>query len=165
MTNIEDPLAGLRDRLAHELSRRGMRMATAESCTGGWIAKLATDMPGSSDWFECGIVCYSNTSKHRLLGVPAETIEHYGAVSEQTVLAMLAGLFRTTDADIGVAVSGIAGPGGGTPDKPVGTVWIAYGGRNRSHQSQLLSLTGDRNQVREQAVASAIGYLLETINN
>ena len=155
----------LRDRLASQLKARGLRLASAESCTGGAIARLCTDMPGSSDWFDCAIVSYSNASKHRLLGVPVETIEQSGAVSEHTVRAMLGGLFERTDAGLGVAVSGIAGPGGGTADKPVGTVWIAVGLRNTPASAQRFLFSGVRHQVREQSLSAALELLLETISS
>jgi nicotinamide-nucleotide amidase len=164
-TATRDNVVQLRDRLALRLKTQGMRLATAESCSGGWIAKVCTDMPGSSDWFECAIVSYSNTSKHRLLGVPIETIEHYGAVSEQTVRAMLNGLFARTDADLGVAVSGIAGPGGGSADKPVGTVWISAGQRATHACARRFTFSGDRNQVREQSLIAAFELLLEHIED
>ncbi|MGB5397371.1 MAG: CinA family protein [Gammaproteobacteria bacterium] len=164
-TAFQDNLGQLRDRLALSLKARDMRLATAESCSGGWIAKVCTDMPGSSDWFECAIVSYSNASKHRLLGVPIETIEHHGAVSEQTVQAMLNGLFARTAADLGVAVSGIAGPGGGSADKPVGTVWICIGQRATQACARRFTFSGDRNQVREQSLIAAFELLLEHIED
>ena len=158
-------LVQLRDRLAQQLTARGLKLATAESCSGGWIAKLCTDMPGSSDWFECAIVSYSNASKHRLLGVPTATIERHGAVSEQTVHAMLQGLFERTDTDLGVAVSGIAGPGGGTADKPVGTVWICVGRRAAQAAARRYVFSGDRNQVRQDSLVAAFELLLEHIED
>ncbi len=142
--------------LSARLRARGFKLATAESCTGGWIAKVITDIPGASDWFDCAIVSYSNASKQRLLGVPLDIIEQHGAVSEHTVRAMLQGLFERCDADVGIAVSGIAGPGGGAPDKPVGTVWFAFGLRASQHSTQLLNLAGNRRAVRAQAVKIAL---------
>jgi nicotinamide-nucleotide amidase len=107
------------------LHTAGRRMATAESCTAGWIAKVMTDVAGSSQWFECGYVTYSNTAKMRDLGVSQQTLDSYGAVSEQTVREMARGALRVSGTHIAVAVSGIAGPDGGVPGKPVGTVWFA----------------------------------------
>jgi nicotinamide-nucleotide amidase len=112
--------------LGHCLQRRGWYLATAESCTGGWIAQAMTSIAGSSGWFDRGFVTYSNAAKQELLDVPQETLEQYGAVSEQTVLAMARGVLVHSHAQVAIATSGIAGPGGGSPDKPVGTVWIAY---------------------------------------
>jgi nicotinamide-nucleotide amidase len=163
--HIDNILLPLRNQLARRLKQNNWHMATAESCTGGWIAKLCTDMPGSSDWFECGIVSYSNASKHRLLGVPAGMIDRHGAVSKEVVLAMLQGLFDRTDADAGVAVSGIAGPGGGTEDKPVGSVWISAGRRNARHSAQHYVFSGDRNQVRIHSVTAAFELIIETLES
>ncbi len=117
--------------LGRELQERGLRVVTAESCTAGLAAKLLTDTPGSSAWMECGFVAYSNASKQRLLRVDGALLERSGAVSEETARAMLDGALAVSGADVGVAVTGVAGPGGGTPEKPVGTVWIAWGDRER----------------------------------
>jgi nicotinamide-nucleotide amidase len=118
-------LFDLATRVGRRLHSAGRRMATAESCTAGWIAKVMTDVAGSSAWFECGYVTYSNAAKVRDLGVSQQTLDSYGAVSEQTVREMARGALRVSGADIAVAVSGIAGPDGGVPGKPVGTVWFA----------------------------------------
>jgi nicotinamide-nucleotide amidase len=118
-------LFDLATRVGRRLHTVGRRMATAESCTAGWIAKVMTDVAGSSAWFECGYVTYSNAAKIRDLGVSQQTLDSYGAVSEQTVREMARGALRVSGADIAVAVSGIAGPDGGVPGKPVGTVWFA----------------------------------------
>jgi nicotinamide-nucleotide amidase len=142
---------------------KGMRLATAESCTGGWIAKVLTDIAGSSEWFDCAIVSYSNEAKKQLLNVPAGILLDHGAVSENTVMAMLQGIFMETGADLGVSVSGIAGPGGGSEDKPVGTVWIAVGLRDQMVHTQRFLFEGDRNRVRLQAVAAALSALLELV--
>src|SRR5580700_10352372 len=120
-----DPeLYELSERVGRKLRAAGQRLATAESCTGGWVAKALTDVPGSSQWFECGFVTYSNAAKMRDVGVLARTLADHGAVSEATVREMAAGALRVSGADIAVAISGIAGPDGGTVDKPVGTVWF-----------------------------------------
>ncbi|MGE4423910.1 MAG: CinA family protein [Pseudodesulfovibrio sp.] len=134
-------------------------LATAESCTGGLLASTLTDTPGSSEWFAGSVVAYSNTVKNKLLGVPADTLEQHGAVSEPVVLAMAQGVLKTIGADVSVAISGIAGPSGGTPEKPVGTVWIAWawpdGTRARKYNFQ-----GSRDQVKSQTVMAAINGLL-----
>lgn len=143
------------------LMAAGLTVATAESCTGGWIAKALTDPPGSSVWFDCGIVSYSNLSKQSLLGVQGSTIEREGAVSEAVVREMVIGLLERADADVGVAVSGIAGPDGGTDDKPVGTVWVAWATAS-DVESDLLDLSNeetakiDRDWVRRQTVICAL---------
>jgi len=131
-------------------------LVTAESCTGGWIAQTLTDIPGSSDWFECGLAAYSYEAKQALLGVRPETLEHQGAVSRDTVLEMVSGALVHSGATLAVAVTGIAGPGGGTDDKPVGTVWVAWKRRGGYPQAQAFHFTGDREAVRRQTVAAAL---------
>ncbi len=152
-------------RLAHDLlrccQRRGLKIATAESCTGGWVAKVMTDLPGSSAVFECGFVTYSNEAKMTLLDVPQATLSRWGAVSEQTVVAMTAGVLVHSRADLAVAISGIAGPGGGTPDKPVGTVWFAWQQRGHTATAHCHHFHGNRDLVRHQAVTTALIGLLE----
>jgi nicotinamide-nucleotide amidase len=138
------------------------RLATAESCTGGWIAKLCTDMPGSSDWFECGVVCYSNAAKARDLGVPEKLISEEGAVSDAVVRAMAEGALARTGATVAIAVSGIAGPGGAVPGKPVGTVWFALAHKAEERlecQGHLIQFDGDRDAVRRQSVEYALNLL------
>ena len=139
---------------------RKLMVTTAESCTGGWVAKVLTDLPGSSAVFERGFVTYSNEAKMELLDVPAETLEQWGAVSEQTVIAMTAGALRHSRADLAVAISGIAGPGGATPDKPVGTVWFAWQHRGTTATTRLAHFDGGRDSVRSQAVTTALSRLL-----
>jgi len=135
------------------------RMVAAESCTGGWIAKAATDVPGSSDWFECGYVTYSNTAKVRDLGVAPETLARHGAVSEATVREMAAGALRISGAAVAVAVSGIAGPDGGTAGKPVGTVWLCAG--TPDHLFTLVErFPGDREAVRRRCVERALRLVM-----
>jgi nicotinamide-nucleotide amidase len=143
------------------LDRR--QLVTAESCTGGWIAKACTDRPGSSQWFRGGAVVYGNELKSALLGVRPETLGEAGAVSEATVREMAAGALERLGGDVAVAVSGIAGPDGGTPDKPVGTVWFAWATRTAAGttlRSELHRFDGDRDQVRQQAVAAALRGVL-----
>ena len=145
--------------LAELLLQRQLRAATAESCTGGGVASAFTDLAGSSQWFECGFVTYSNAAKMRQLSVPADTIQHFGAVSEQTVRAMVAGAVAHSDADVALAVSGIAGPGGGSAEKPVGTVWFAWGDAQQQ-DALCCHFHGDRQAVREQAVLEAVQGLV-----
>ena len=143
------------------LRTNGQRLTTAESCTGGWIAQCLTAIAGSSDWFERGFVTYSNDAKREMLGVEADTLVAHGAVSEATAAAMAAGALRHSHADWALAVTGIAGPGGGSADKPVGTVcfgWAAVDGRV---DTQTVRFAGDREQVRAQSVAHALEGLLE----
>jgi len=151
------------ERLGEHLKRRGWRLAAAESCTGGWIAKLVTDVPGSSAWFDCGLVTYSNQSKQELLGVSGQTLELYGAVSGETVRAMAEGALTRSAAQVAVAVSGIAGPDGGTVAKPVGTVWFAWARVEADTESAHLRFEGDREAVRRQAAAFALSRLLELL--
>ncbi len=163
MTDPRDPIASLAARLGEVLLRRGLRLATAESCTGGWIAKAATDIPGSSDWLERGFVAYSNASKEELLGVRAETLAAHGAVSEHTVLEMVAGTLERSRAQVAVATSGIAGPGGGSPEKPVGTVWLAWSVPGREPWAERHWLAGDRERVRRQTVRLALEGLIAAL--
>jgi nicotinamide-nucleotide amidase len=138
------------------------RLVTAESCTGGWIAKLCTDIPGSSDWFDCGFVCYSNAAKTRDLDVPVKLIEEEGAVSDAVVRAMAEGALAKTGATVAIAVSGIAGPGGAVPGKPVGTVWFALAQQIEDRlecQGHLIQFEGDRDAVRRQSVEYALNLL------
>lgn len=158
MTNND--LRTLAAQLGQVLISADLRMATAESCTGGWVAKAITDLPGSSAWFDAAIVSYSNEAKQRLLGVPEATLEQHGAVSEATVKAMLAGIFEHTAADVGVSISGIAGPEGGSPEKPVGSVWLAWGLRAQAVQAQQYHFKGEREAVRSQAAAEALKCLI-----
>ena len=135
-------------------------LVTAESCTGGWIAKVLTDIAGSSAWFECGIAAYSYESKQALLGARPETLEHFGAVSRETVLEMVSGALVHSGATLAVAVTGIAGPSGGTVDKPVGTVWVAWKRRGGYATAEMFQFGGDRESVRRQTVAAALQGLL-----
>jgi len=131
-------------------------LVTAESCTGGWIAKTVTDIAGSSDWFDCGIVAYSYEAKQALLSVNPHTLERHGAVSRETVIEMVSGALVHSGASVAVAVTGIAGPGGGTADKPVGTVWIGWKRRGGYPKAQVFHIDGDRDDVRRQTVAAAL---------
>jgi len=142
--------------IARICNDRRATLVTAESCTGGWIAKALTDIAGSSAWFECGVVAYSYEAKEALLGVRPEALEQFGAVSRETVIEMVAGALARYGATIAVAVTGIAGPSGGTPDKPVGTVWIGWKRRGGYAQTELFHFAGDREEVRRQTVAAAL---------
>lgn len=148
--------------IAARLLDRGEWLASAESCTGGLIAKLCTDRAGSSAWFERGLVSYSNLAKQELLGVPASTIEAHGAVSEATVLAMARGLLARAPVQHAVAVSGIAGPGGGSADKPVGTVWIAWASAHRA-DARVFRFDGDREAIRTRAARAALQGVVERL--
>jgi len=142
--------------VAELLLARGQSMVTAESCTGGWIAKVLTDVPGSSHWFECGVVAYSYEAKEALLGVRPQTLERTGAVSQETAIEMVSGALARYGATVAVAVTGVAGPSGGTPDKPVGTVWIGWKRRGGYAHAELFHFDGDRDAVRRQTVAAAL---------
>ena len=156
-------LDDLLQQLATDLTARQMKLATAESCTGGWIANSVTDLAGSSDWFDMSVVSYSNEAKMRVLGVSEQTLIDHGAVSEATVLEMASGLLECSSADISVSVSGVAGPGGGSADKPVGTVWFGWCLRGEPPSASLQCFDGDRDSVRRQAVAYALEGVLERV--
>lgn len=155
-------LQPLSRQLGENLLERGLMIATAESCTGGWVAKALTDIAGSSGWVECGFVTYSNRAKTGMLGVAPDLIEAHGAVSEPVVRAMAEGALARSGADVAVALSGIAGPDGGSTDKPVGTVWIAWAGRKPT-RARVEVFDGDREAVRRQAVVAALQGTLEFI--
>ena len=154
--NTENILVGL-------LIENKLKLSTAESCTGGLIAQKITSVPGASECFDCGVVTYSNEQKHNLLGVSNETLKKYGAVSEQTALEMCKGVKNLANADFGISVTGIAGPGGGSPQKPVGTVWIGICGEN-IHKAEKFIFDGDRTQVREQTANTAMEMVEKEIN-
>ncbi|MDT8408528.1 MAG: nicotinamide-nucleotide amidohydrolase family protein [Wenzhouxiangellaceae bacterium] len=143
-----------------ELKAHGRMLALAESCTGGWIAKVCTDLPGSSAWFERGLVTYSNRAKSEELAVRPATIAHYGAVSEMVVAEMVRGARSVSHADYAVAVSGIAGPEGGTPARPVGTVCFGWIGPEDEPETETCLFGGDREEVRRKSVAHALDGLL-----
>jgi nicotinamide-nucleotide amidase len=153
--------------LAHLLLERNYTLATAESCTGGMIAAACTDLAGSSDWFERGFVTYSNAAKTGMLGVAAALIEAHGAVSEAVALAMARGALLHAQADLAVAVTGVAGPGGGSAAKPVGTVWLAWAWRTAdgqiTAQALLQRLAGDRAAIRQATVRAALQGLLDRL--
>ncbi len=148
--------------LAALLQARGQLLATAESCTGGLIAAACTDLAGSSLWFERGLVAYSNAAKTELLGVPAALIAEHGAVSEPVVRAMAAGALAHSRAQCAVAVTGVAGPGGGSPGKPVGTVWLGWATAT-GVMAEKMQFAGDRQAVRKATVAHALARLLQLL--
>lgn len=149
-------LAALAAALGARLRDNRDHVVTAESCTGGWIAKCMTDIAGSSDWFDCGMAAYSYEAKQALLGVRPQTLENFGAVSRETVVEMVSGALIHSGATVAVAVTGIAGPGGGTSDKPVGTVWVAWKRRGGYAKAEVFHFDGDREAVRRQTVAAAL---------
>jgi nicotinamide-nucleotide amidase len=157
----DDDLRNLAIATGERLRAARHMLVTAESCTGGWISKIITDVPGSSEWFDCGMVVYSYEAKQALLGVRPQTLEAFGAVSRETVIEMVSGALVHSGASIAVAVTGIAGPGGGTPDKPVGTVWIAWKRRGDYALAKVFHFQGDREGVRRQTVARALEGLAE----
>jgi len=157
-------LALLAGRTGAELLRRNLKAVTAESCTGGLVAKLLTDVPGSSQWFDCGYVTYSNVAKQRDLAVDPEALREFGAVSELTVTQMAMGALARSGAHRAVAISGVAGPDGGTPEHPVGEVWFALAMRTAtSTETRALNrrFGGDRDAVRRQSAAMALQLLME----
>ena len=155
----------LAERLGEALGHQHLMLVTAESCTGGWIAKTVTDIAGCSDWFDCGLAAYSYEAKQALLGVRPETLMEHGAVSRETVLEMVSGALIHSGASIAVAVTGIAGPSGGTVDKPVGTVWIGWKRRGGYPRAEVFQFAGDREAVRRQTVAAAINGLLKSLTS
>lgn len=156
------------DRLAAEvaevLTRANRRLATAESCTGGWVAKVCTDLAGSSAFFECGFVTYSNAAKQSMLGVRGETLAAHGAVSEAVVREMAEAATLRSGADVAVAISGIAGPGGATPGKPVGTVWFAWAVQGGATIARREIFPGDREAVRRAAVVTALRGVQDVVD-
>jgi len=153
-------LKALAARLARRLKRARAKLVTAESCTGGWAAQVVTSVAGSSDWFERGFVTYSNASKRELLGVKKKTLEKYGAVSEETAREMARGALRRSRGTIALAITGVAGPGGGTKAKPVGTVCFAWA-RARKVSSQTRRFPGNRERVRRRSVEHALKRVLD----
>ena len=159
----EQDIEKLVQRLAARLIKCNWSMATAESCTGGWIAKCCTDLSGSSDWFDRGFVTYSDKSKHDLLGVELGVLENPGAVSEATAIQMAEGAYRRAGVNAALAVTGVAGPGGGSADKPVGMVWFAWSLEGSPVSSEVMQFEGDRDAVRRQTVVHALSRLLDQL--
>jgi nicotinamide-nucleotide amidase len=159
----DEQLQRLAEQIGDRLKRSKQMLACAESCTGGFVSKVITDIVGSSEWFDRGFITYSNEAKQELLGVPSETITEHGAVSEQTARAMAAGAIRHSQAAITLAITGIAGPGGGRLDKPVGMVWFAWAMQDGMVASETQQFLGDRDAVRRQAVAHALQGVLKRL--
>ncbi|ELD1609608.1 nicotinamide-nucleotide amidase [Escherichia coli] len=157
MTDSE--LMQLSEQVGQALKARGATVTTAESCTGGWVAKVITDIAGSSAWFERGFVTYSNEAKAQMIGVREETLAQHGAVSEPVVVEMAIGALKAARADYAVSISGIAGPDGGSEEKPAGTVWFAFATARGEGITRRECFSGDRDAVRRQATA----YALQTL--
>ncbi|GAA0418323.1 CinA family protein [Cocleimonas flava] len=151
--------------VSNKLHANHLVMATAESCTGGWVAKQITDLEGSSAIFDRGFVTYSNEAKQDMLGVSAETINEFGAVSEEVALEMVTGAIEHSNADIAVSISGIAGPAGGTKLKPVGTVCFGWKKKEGEARAETILFKGDRDSVRSQAVDYALSGIMKLIDN
>jgi len=158
-------LEQLARQLGEALLRCGGRVAVAESCTGGWVAKCLTDIAGSSAWFDRGFVTYSNAAKCDMLGVNADTLETEGAVSEATVREMAAGALEHSEAELALAISGIAGPGGEVPGKPVGTVCFAWAAEDGRLRAETVHFAGDRAAVRRQSVAHGLQGLIDELGH
>lgn len=159
----DQTLTRLASEVGEALKAQGLMLATAESCTGGWIAQACTAVAGSSNWFERGFVSYTYISKREMLGVSQDTLGVHGAVSEPVVQEMVTGALANSHAQVAVAVSGTAGPSGGTPQKPVGTVCLAWSVKNGEPKSLTRHYTGDREAVRRQTVRDALQGLLELL--
>lgn len=157
----DDALSALAAALGQRLRANRDVLVTAESCTGGWIAQLLTATAGASGWFDCGVVTYSYEAKQSLLGVQPTTLETHGAVSRECALEMVSGALANSAASLAVAVTGIAGPGGGGEAKPVGTVWVAWKRRGGYGRAQHFHFRGERDAIRRQSVAAALQGLLE----
>ena len=150
-------------RVGERLAASGQVLATAESCTGGWVAQAITAIAGSSDWFDRGFVTYSNEAKQEMLGVHAETLKRHGAVSEETAREMAQGALSRSKATLALAVTGIAGPAGGSPEKPVGMVCFAWAGKQGA-KSETSRFSGDRESVRRQSVVHALEGILKALD-
>lgn len=164
MRPTDAELYQLAEQTGQALHRRGVMLASAESCTGGWVGMLVTAVPGSSAWYERGFITYTNAAKRDMLGVQSTTLETFGAVSEATVLEMAQGALAHSRAQISLAISGIAGPGGGTPKKPVGTVCIAWAMHGGTSHVTTCKLSGDRDEIRARAVAAALRGVIELLD-
>ncbi len=151
-------------RVGKLLKERGLMLVTAESCTGGWVAQVVTSVSGSSDWFDRGFVSYSNNSKQEMLGIKPETLDRHGAVSAEVAKEMAMGALTNSRAQVSVAISGIAGPAGGTPHKPIGTVWLAWAMEGKEPRCRSTHFAGDREMVRQQAVMAALQGIIETVD-
>jgi len=162
---MDTELVMLADHLGQGLKKVGLMLATAESCTGGWLGEVLTSVPGSSHWYDRGFITYTNTAKREMLAVRTETLARFGAVSEQTARAMAEGALAASHAGLTVAITGIAGPGGGSPEKPVGTVCFAWAVRKQDVRSSTHRFQGAREAVRRQAVKTALEGLLHQLES
>ena len=160
-TDIE--LQTLAAGLGAELLQRRMKLASAESCTGGWLSKVVTEVAGCSDWFDCSFVAYSYEAKESALGVPRETLEQFGAVSEEVVLAMVRGALSRSRANLACSITGIAGPSGAVAGKPIGTVWVAWGRGHHPPVATRFLFEGDRDAIRRATVKAALIGLREQL--
>ncbi len=158
---VDQEIQRLSKQVGHALKSAGLKLVTAESCTGGWVGEAITAIAGCSDWFDRGFITYSNAAKREVLGVAATTIQLHGAVSEETAREMALGALKHSRAQISVAVTGVAGPGGGTDDKPVGTVCFAWAKGDSALRSEQQLLKGDRTAVRQHSVAIALRGLID----
>jgi len=158
-----DTLSTLATLVGAKLKAQGVMLATAESCTGGWVAQAVTAIAGSSDWFERGFVTYADAAKQEMLGVSAATLAEHGAVSEQTAREMAAGALAHSRAQVALAITGIAGPSGGSPEKPVGTVCFAWSRKDAAPIAQTRQFKGNRENVRRQSVIVALQGVLELL--
>lgn len=156
----DEALYRLAVEVGEALKARGLMLATAESCTGGWVGEAVTAVSGSSRWYERGFITYANEAKQEMLGVAAQTLQQYGAVSEPTVREMVAGALARSHAQVALAISGIAGPDGGSPEKPVGMVCLAWGVKGGAIVSETCRFDGDRREIRRQAVEAALRGVL-----
>ncbi len=159
---MDKELIELAEHLGQALSGKGLKLAIAESCTGGGICQVVTEIAGSSQWFECGFVCYSNTSKIRMLGVKADTLKNFGAVSQEIATEMAQGALTKSKTDYAVSVTGIAGPDGGSAAKPVGTVFVALQNANKSVCYEK-HFEGVRHEIRQQAIVFVLKALLDLV--
>ena len=162
--STELELKQLSGTLGRELQLKHLKLAVAESCTGGWLSEVITSVSGSSNWFDRGFVVYTNKAKQELLHVSEAMLEQFGAVSEQVVEAMAIGALNNSHADVGVAITGIAGPSGGTEEKPVGLIWFGFSVKDESVKTYHRHFNGDRESIRQQAVKFALKKLIELIN-
>ncbi len=157
-------LDALAEKIGEKLKEQGKMFSTAESCTGGWVGQVVTSVPGSSHWYERGFITYTNNSKRELLNVSTDVLARFGAVSEPSARAMAEGALENSNAQVSLAITGIAGPGGGTLEKPVGTVCFAWAGENQETKTEKRHFEGDRQEVRRQAVEAALSGLLTFIS-
>jgi nicotinamide-nucleotide amidase len=164
MNETEQMLYELAVAVGKQLQTRQWLLAIAESCTGGWVASMITSVAGSSQWFDRGFVTYSDAAKKEMLGVRNETLVAHGAVSQQVVREMAEGALRHSHAQVSLAITGIAGPGGGTVEKPVGFVWFAWAGRYLATQTEVQHFYGDRQEIRRQAVVLALTRISELLS-